>query len=163
MSVPPMRRTRPLDLLAPLLIVGVLAYVVLGFTWGSLPPFDYLLPVPIAALGVIELVMARRVRAAVRHDPGARPMTAIAIARAVALGKASSLVGSGVLGAAIALLLQVGPKSGTVQAAGHDTRVAALVLAGAGLLVVAGLLLERAGVDPNRDRDRDRPEDGDRA
>jgi hypothetical protein len=155
MSVPPMRRTRPLDLLGPLVAVGVVAYVLLGFSYGSLPPFDYLLPVPIAALAVIELVMARRVRAAVRHDPGARPMTAIAIARCVALGKASSLVGSGVLGAAIALLLRVGPRSGTVTAAGHDTRVAALVLVGSGLLVGAGLLLERAGVDPNRDRDRD--------
>jgi hypothetical protein len=159
MSVPPMRRTRPLDLLAPLVVVGVVAYVLLGIAYGSLPPFDYLLPVPIAALAVIELVMARRVRAAVRHDPGARPMTAIAVARCVALGKASSLVGSGVLGAAIALLLRVGPRAGTVTAAGHDTRVAALILVGSGFLVAAGLLLERAGVDPNRDRDGSRERD----
>jgi hypothetical protein len=157
-----MRRTRPVDLLAPLLLVGALAYVLLGLTYGSLPPFDYLLPVPIAALAVIELVTARRVRAAVRHEPGARPMTAIAIARSVALGKASSLVGSGVLGAAIALLLRVGPRAGTVTAAGHDTRVAALLMIGSALLVVAGLLLERAGIDPNRDERGDRDPGDDR-
>jgi hypothetical protein len=86
-------------------------------------------------------------------------MTAIAVARCVALGKASSLVGSGVLGAAIALLLRVGPRAGTVTAAGHDTRVAALILVGSGFLVAAGLLLERAGVDPNRDRDGSRERD----
>jgi hypothetical protein len=85
-------------------------------------------------------------------------MTAIAIARSVALGKASSLVGSGVLGAAIALLLRVGPRAATVTAAGHDTRVAVLLMIGSGVLVVAGLLLERAGIDPNRDRDRDAEE-----
>lgn len=155
MSVPPMRRTRPVDLLAPLVVVGLLAYVLLGLTYASLPPFDYLLPVPIAALAVVELVMARRVRAAVRHEAGSRPMTAIAVARSVALGKASSLVGSGVLGAAIALLLRVGPRAGSVTAAGHDTRVAVLLMIGSGVLVVAGLVLERAGIDPNRDRDRE--------
>jgi hypothetical protein len=154
-----MRRTRPLDLVGPLVVVGVVAYVLLGLSYASLPPFDYLLPAPIAALAVVELVMARRVRAAVRHEQGARPMTAIAVARSVALGKASSLVGSGVLGAAIALLLRVGPRAGTVTAAGHDTRVAVLLMVGSGFLIVAGLLLERAGIDPNRDRDRDRSED----
>ncbi len=153
MSVPPMRRTGPVDLLAPLVVVGLLAYLLLGLTYASLPPFDYLLPAPIAALAAVELVMARRVRAAVRHEPGSRPMTAITVARSVALGKASSLVGSGVLGAAIALLLRVGPRAGTVTAAGHDTRVAVVLMVGSGLLVVAGLVLERAGIDPNRDRD----------
>jgi hypothetical protein len=46
-----------------------------------------------------------------------------------------------------------------VTAAGHDTRVAVLLMVGSGFLIVAGLLLERAGIDPNRDRDRDRSED----
>jgi hypothetical protein len=45
-----------------------------------------------------------------------------------------------------------------VTAAGHDTRVAVLLMIGSGVLVVAGLLLERAGIDPNRDRDRDAEE-----
>jgi hypothetical protein len=154
MSVPPMRRTRPLDLLAPLVVVGVVAYVLLGIAYGSLPPFDYLLPVPIAALAVLELVMARRVRAAVRHDPGARPMTAIAIARCVALGKASSLVGAGVAGAAAGLIARLLPDVRTVEAAAHDAKIGGLLLAATILLVGAGLLLERAGIDPNNDRRR---------
>jgi hypothetical protein len=113
-------------------------------------------PVPLAALASAELVAARRVRAAVRHDPYARPMAAIVIARCVALGKASAAVGAAVAGAAVALLVRVSPDAGSVDSAAHDTRVAVFLLAAAVLLVVAGLLLERAGIDPNRDR-QDRP------
>ena len=91
-------------------------------------------------------------RAAVRHDPHAKPMTAIVIARCVALGKASSLVGAGVSGAALGLLVRLLPDVRVVRAAQHDARVASLLFAAAVFLVVAGLLLERAGIDPNRDR-----------
>jgi hypothetical protein len=82
-------------------------------------------------------------------------MAAIVIARCVALGKASSLVGAGVVGAAVGLLARLVPDAGTVRAAAHDTRVGLLLLGAALLLVGAGLLLERAGLDPNRDRRRD--------
>jgi hypothetical protein len=130
-------------------IVGAAVYVALRFTYDSFPTLQYAVPVPIVALALIEVVIARRVRAAVRHDPNARPMTAIAIARSVALGKASSLVGAGVAGAAVALLGRVLPDAGTVDAAAHDARVGGFLLAATILLVLAGLLLERAGVDPN--------------
>jgi hypothetical protein len=143
-----MRRTRPADLAVPFVIITVTVYVLLRFSYDSLPPLQYLVPVPIAALGAAELVAARRVRMAVRHEPGAAPMTAIVIARCVALGKASSLVGAGVLGAAVGLLLRLLPELRTVTVAARDARVGALLLLAAGLLVVAGLLLERAGVDP---------------
>lgn len=150
-----MRRTGLVDLLVPFFVIGVSAYVLLKVSYESLPPLGYLVPVPLAALAVVEFVAARRVRAAVRHDPYAKPMTAIAIARCVALGKASSLVGSGVAGAAVALLFRVVPEADTVTAASHDTRVAVLLLASCLLVIGSGLVLERAGIDPNRDR-RDR-------
>jgi len=89
-----MRRTRALDLIVPFVAVGVIGYVLLKFNYDSLPPLGDVTPVPLAALAVTEFVVARRVRAAVRHDPMAKPMTAIAIARSVALGKASSIVGA---------------------------------------------------------------------
>ena len=98
-------------------------------------------------------------RAAVRHEPYAKPMTAIAIARCVALGKASSVVGAGVAGASVALVGRVLPDADRVQAAANDLRVGLLVVGSAIVAGVAGLLLERAGVDPNRDR-RDRDRDG---
>ncbi|MCW2595434.1 MAG: hypothetical protein JWR06_1259 [Jatrophihabitans sp.] len=150
---PGMRRTRLSDLAVPLLVIGITVYVLLRFSYNSMPPLQILVPIPLAALGAAELVAARRVGAAVRHDPDAKPMAALVIARCVALGKASSLVGSGVVGGALALLARVLPDVRTVHVAANDARVAALLLAAALLLVVAGLLLERAGIDPGRDRD----------
>ncbi|MCW2496669.1 DUF3180 family protein [Jatrophihabitans sp.] len=148
-----MRRTGLLDLLVPFLTVGLASYLVLRVSYESIPPLGYAVPVPLAALAVAELVAARRVRAAVRHIPGATPMAAIVIARCVALGKASAVVGAAVAGAAGGLLFRVLPDAGTVRAAAHDARVGALLLAASLLTAVAGLLLERAGLDPNRDRD----------
>jgi hypothetical protein len=150
-----MRRTSPTDLVITLIVIGLAVYIVLRASYASLPPLQYLVPVPIAALGIAELVAAHRVRAAVRHDPRARPMPAIVIARCVALGKASSLVGAGVVGAAVALLVRVAPDAGTVSAATNDVKVGAFLLAAALLLVAAGLLLERAGVDPNNKDEHD--------
>jgi hypothetical protein len=151
MSGPSMRRTRAVDLVVPFVVIGLTAYVLLKFSYDALPPLGSLTPLPLAALAAAEFVAARRVRAAVRHDPMAKPMTAIAIARCVALGKASSIVGAGVAGAAGALLARVLPDAGTIRAAAHDARVGALLLGAAVLVVAAGLWLERAGLDPNRD------------
>jgi len=150
---PGMRRTRWTDLAVPCAVIAVAVYALLRFSYSSLPPLRWLVPAPIAALAVAELVAARRVRAAVRHDPNARPMAAIVIARCVALGKASSLVGAGVVGAGLGLVARLLPDVSNVRAAAHDAQVGGLLVAAAVLLVGAGLLLERAGIDPGRDRD----------
>jgi hypothetical protein len=143
-----MRRTNVADLLIPLLLTAGLAYALLRIGYESLPPFQWFIAVPLAALAVAELVVARRVRAAVRHHPQAKPMTALAIARAVALGKASALVAAVVAGAAGALVVKLLPSSGERNTAGHDLRVGYLMLAVSAVLLAAGLVLERAGVDP---------------
>ncbi|MDT4891882.1 MAG: hypothetical protein QOE97_917 [Pseudonocardiales bacterium] len=150
-----MNRTRLVDLVITFVIVGVTIYALLRFSYGSIPPLGLIVPAPLAALGVAELIAARRVRAAVRHLPNARMMPAIVIARCVALGKASSIVGAVVAGAAGALLLRVLPDAGQVTAAANDALVAALLFGAAVLLVVAGLALERAGIDPNRHNGQD--------
>jgi hypothetical protein len=152
MNQPPMRRTSVLELVIPLIVIGLTVYVLLKVSYASLPLLGYFVPVPLATLAIVEFVTARRVRAVVRHDPRARPMRAIAIARCVALGKASAVVGAAVTGAAIGLLARVLPEAGTVDAAAHDARVGWLLLGASILVGGAGLVLERAGVDPNRDR-----------
>ncbi|MEP6599267.1 MAG: DUF3180 domain-containing protein [Actinomycetota bacterium] len=143
-----MRRTAVADLLAAFVVVGVLVFLLLRLTYDSVPPLQYPIVIPIAALGVAELVAARRVRGAVRHEPDAKPMAAIVIARCVALGKASALVGAAVAGGAAAVIVKVAPSARTVRIAGNDLRVAIALLTAAALITVAGLLLERAGVDP---------------
>lgn len=147
-----MRRTRPADLALPFAVLALVSWLLLRFLYDALPPLSWFAAAPLAVLGLAELVAARRVRGAVRHEPWARPMTAIVIARCVALGKASSVVGAAVGGAAAGLLVRVLPDAGTVRAAANDARVGGLLAGAAVLVVVAGLLLERAGVDPNRDR-----------
>ncbi|MDQ2749528.1 MAG: DUF3180 domain-containing protein [Pseudonocardiales bacterium] len=143
-----MRRTRLADLAVPFFVIGVTVYVLLRFSYSDLPPLKSFVPLPLGVLAVAEFVASRRVRAAVRHDPDAKPMAAIVIARCVALGKASSLVGAGVVGAAVGLLARVAPEADTVRSASNDTRVGIFLVVAALLLVAAGLLLERAGVDP---------------
>jgi hypothetical protein len=152
-----MRRTSWADLAVPLVVMGITVFVLLRFSYDSIPPLHYFTAAPLGALAAAELVAARRVRAAVRHDPHARPMAAIVIARCVALGKASSLVGAGVVGAVLGLLGRVLPDVRALKAAANDTAVASVVLGAAVALVVAGLLLERAGIDPGSDQNsRDR-------
>lgn len=147
-----MRRTSTRDLLIPFVLAAVLSYLVLRLAYESLPPFQWFIAVPITALAVVEWVIGNRVRAAVRHKPQAKPMTALAVARAVALGKASALVAALFAGASLGLVAKVLPDSSRTTAAGHDLRVGLVVLLATVLLTVAGLLLERAGIDPNRHR-----------
>jgi len=147
-----MRRTTLGDLAVPFLILGGTVYVLLRLSYDDIPPLSIYVPVPLALLAIAELIAARRVRAAVRHDPNARPMAAIVIARCVALGKASALVAAGVAGAAAALLVRVIPDAGTVRAAANDLRVGIFLLVASLLLAGAGILLERAGIDPNQRR-----------
>src|SRR6266516_1757195 len=134
-----MRRTTLGDLAVPFVVLGITAYVLLRLSYSSIPPLQYVISLPIAGLAVVEFVVARRVRAAVRHDPRAKPMDAIVIARCVALGKASALVGAGILGAAVALFIRVLPDASRVRAAGNDLRVAIFLAIAAVLLIAAGL------------------------
>jgi hypothetical protein len=147
-----MRRTSTVDLLIPFLLAVALSYLLLRLAYESLPPFQWFIALPITALAILEWVIANRVRAAVRHKPQAKPMTALAVARSVALGKASALVAALFAGASVGLVFKVLPDAGRTGAAGHDLRVGLVVLAATVLLTAAGLLLERAGIDPNRNR-----------
>lgn len=149
---PGMRRTRWTDLIAPFFVLGLTTYAFFTFSYHGYLQLKYLVPAPLGALALAEFVAARRVRAAVRHDPHAKPMAAIVIARCVALGKASSVVGAAVAGFTTGLLARLIPDVGKIDIAAHEVTVTALLLAAALLLVAGGLVLERAGIDPNRDR-----------
>ena len=149
-----MRRTRFGDLVIPFLVVGVAAYVLLRYFYDQIPGIAPFAPLPLTGLAVIEFILARRVRAVIAHEPEAKPLTAIAITRLVALGKASSLVGAVVAGASLALVMHVLPDMGRVDVARSDGIVGGLLVIAGVLLVIAGLLLERAGVAPT---DGERP------
>jgi hypothetical protein len=137
-----------LDLVVAFVIVGGLVYLLLRSYYDSIPPVHYQVGVPVAGLAIGELIVARRVRLAVTHDPDAKPMAAIVIARCVALGKASALVGAAMVGACAGLLIRVIPDASTVTAASNDLRVGLTILAASALLLASGLVLERSGLIP---------------
>ncbi len=143
-----MKRTTVRDLVIAFGLFGVLIYLLLRLYYDSIPPLRYQVALPIAGLAIGELIAARRVRLAVNHDPDAKLMAAITIARCVALGKASALVAAAMVGAATALLIKVIPGASTVTAAANDVRVGATLLVCSILLLVAGLVLERSGLIP---------------
>jgi hypothetical protein len=144
-----MRRLGSRELVLPFLIVAAVVYLFLRRDYGSLPPIQVVTAFPLAALAIGEFVAARRVRAAITHRPGSRPMAALVIARCIALGRASALVAAGVLGAVVALLVRVAPDVGQVNAAHHDFYVGLSVGIATLALLVGGIVLERAGIDPS--------------
>ena len=153
---PGMRRTRWGDLAVPFLIIAITVWVLLRSSYDSLPPLQYVLPVPSPPWPWSSSWLARRVRAAVRHDPdGAGRWPPSPSPAASRWARRPRWSGRAWPGPRSGLLVRLLPDVGTVRAAASDARVAGLLLVAAALLVGAGLLLERAGVDPNNDR-RDR-------
>lgn len=150
--------TSPSVLLVVAVAAGLAVNVVVQVAYGDLPPLPLLAGLTAAVLGVADIVLAAVLRARIRRRPGARPIDALAAARAVALAKASSLAGALVGGAWLGLLAYVGPLADEVAAAADDTASAIVGAVGAALLVGAGLWLEhclRTPDDPER-----RPSDG---
>lgn len=147
-----MRRTRPGDVAVLFVLAALAAYALLRAAYAVAPTVQWFMAVPILALAAAEFVAAGRVRAAVLHKPERKPVTAIAIARCVALAKASVLGGAALAGIMTGLLARVAPEAGRVDAAGHDVATGAVVLVASVVLVVGGWWLERATVDPAQRR-----------
>ncbi|MDD7967399.1 DUF3180 domain-containing protein [Actinomycetospora lemnae] len=151
-------RTSPSLLIVAAVAAGLAANVLVQAAYGELPPLPLLAGLTPLVLGIAELVLAFVLRARIRRRPGARPVDALAAARAVALAKASSLAGALVGGAWLGLLAYVLPLSGRVDAAGGDTASAVVGVVGSAVLVGAGLWLEhslRTPDDPGGDAGRD--------
>jgi hypothetical protein len=147
-------RTSPSLLLVVAVAAGLAVNVALQAAYGDLPPLPLLAGLTPLVLGIAELVLAYVLRARIRRREGARPVDALATARAVALAKASSVAGSAVGGAWLGVLAYVLPLRDSVDAAGADTASALVGVVGSGVLVGAGLWLEHSLRTPD---DQDRP------
>lgn len=147
-----MHFTRPRDLLSAGLIGLAVAYLVFRLGYRSIPRLPTLAGVTLLVLGIIEVVLAFSVRSRIRAD---RVLSAISVARAVALAKASSLLGALMLGAWLGALAYLVPKSDVVTAAAKDTGSALVGVCCAAVLVGAALWLEHCCRTPEpRDSDR---------
>jgi hypothetical protein len=140
--------TRPGTLAVIFAGCALLAWLAVRATFQNLP----LLPVTaipaLAALAIAETVVARNVRGRLTGRRSGKPVAAIAIARLVALAKASSAAAAALGGLAAGYLAYVlGLLDKPIPA--RDARVAGATLAAAVALLVAATYLEHSCRDPN--------------
>ncbi|KLL10499.1 MULTISPECIES: DUF3180 domain-containing protein [Protofrankia] len=138
-----MRPTRARELVAAAVVVGVLAYVLLAFTYRDLPRFPRTAPLSLLIVGLAEAQTAAITRRRLQGRPGTRPILPLTVARLAALAKASSLAGAALMGAWAALLGYALPRLDEFGTADTDAVTAGLGVAAALVLLVSGLLLER--------------------
>ena len=158
-SDPSLRPTSISVLIVAGLTAAALGWLLLSFSYSSLPE----LPLsPVIVLGVLALaegLLAQNTSARIQRKPGTLPVDPLAVARYVALAKASSLVGALSAGFSAGLLAWLAMEP--TQAAHTDLPAAAGGLVAAVLLVGAALWLERACRIPERPDSKDE-DDSDR-
>ena len=156
-----MRPTSVSVLIVAALAAAALAWLLLAAFYGSIGPnLPWSPAIVLAVLAVAEGLLAQNTSARIQRKPGAAPVDPLAVARYVALAKASSLVGalsSGFSAGLVAWLLVDGTE------AAHDDLPAGIGgLVAALLLVGAALWLERACRIPEK-RDSEDEDDSDRS
>ncbi|MFD7652745.1 DUF3180 domain-containing protein [Actinosynnema sp. NPDC059797] len=149
-----MRFTKPRDLLAAGLVAGLLAHLLVRLSYDTLPPLPTFAGFTLLVIAAVNLWLAFSLRARILRKPGAEPVQPLTAARAVALAKASSLLGAIMLGAWAGVLVHVLPVRDEFEAAGHDVVSAVVGIVCAAALIGAALWLEhccKTPTDPHRD------------
>ncbi|HEY7592110.1 MAG TPA: DUF3180 domain-containing protein [Actinophytocola sp.] len=152
-----MHFTRARDLVAAGLLAAGTVFLLMQVAYGDLPPLPTFAGVTLLVLAVIEAALGASLRARIRKPEGGRPVQPLTAARAVALAKASSLLGAIMLGAWLGILGYLLPRRAEVTAAADDVPSAVIGLACAAALIAAALYLEWCCRTP-RDQDNQPPE-----
>jgi Protein of unknown function (DUF3180) len=152
--------TRIRDLLIALVLGGIAVHLLLRLFYSDLPPLPTLAGVSLVLVAAGEAAFGYSLRTRIRERPRTvQPATAV---RAVALAKASSLLGALMVGGWLGVLAYVLPLRDEFGTAGSDA-LSAVVGTGCALtLVAAGLWLEfccRTPDDRNSEQDEQRAAD----
>ena len=137
------------DLIGVALVAGLVTTVLLKLVYVDLPTLPRLTGVTFGVLAIVEAALAWQLRNRIARKEGARPVQPLTAARAVALAKASSLVGALMVGVWIGVLVTVLPIVATSPAAGEDRTTALVGLVGSVALVAAALWLEHSCKAPD--------------
>jgi len=137
-----MRPTSISVLIVAGLAAAALGWLLLSFSYGRLPELPWSPVVVLFVLAIAEGMLAQNTSVRIQRKRGTLPVDPLAVARYVALAKASALVAALSLGfsAGLAAWLAMEP----TQAAGDDLPTAGSGLVGAAALIGAALWLERA-------------------
>jgi hypothetical protein len=133
--------TRPRHLVLTGLIAGLVTYLLMRITYDYLPPLPWSAALSTFGIAVVELFLAPSLRARLQGRPRTRPIMPIAVARAAALAKASSVLGAMFTGVWLGLLALLVTRL-DLDVPRRDAVYSLLGLAAALLLVVAALRLE---------------------
>ena len=149
-----MTPTRPATLLGMVVGFALLSYLLVALAYRSLPQLPAFAPISLVMLAVAELGIAKviRDRLARRRPAGGRVLHPIQIARAAALAKASSTAAAVLLGGYAGVLAWTLPRRDQLLGADQDALIAGLSSLACLFLVVAALVLERAGRVPDGPR-----------
>jgi len=150
------RLTRARDLVLAGVLAAVVVTVLLIVAYDSVPPLPVLAGATLLVLAVLELVFTLTLRPRLAGKQGTKPVPALQAVRAVALAKASSLLGAIMAGGWLGVLVYVVPRRSTIDAAAHDTTSGVVGLVSAAALIAAALWLEYSCRAPD---DRDRRDD----
>ncbi|OLF07800.1 hypothetical protein BLA60_26120 [Actinophytocola xinjiangensis] len=137
-----MHFTRARDLVVAGLLAAGVGYILFSTFYADLPRIPRYAGFTLLVLAVVEAVLGGSLRSRIRHRDGARPVQALTAARAVALAKASSLLGAIMFGVWLALLAYVLPRRLDLTAAASDTPGAVIGIGCSVLLIGAALYLE---------------------
>src|SRR4051812_4544141 len=155
-----MRPTSTSVLIVAGLAAAALGWLLLSFSYSALPDLPWSPIIVLLVLAIAEGLLAQNTSARIQRKPGTLPVDPLAVARYVALAKASSLVGAISAGFSAGLLAWLAMEP--TQAAHDDLPTAVGGLVSALALVGAALWLERACRIPEKpdakdEDDSDRP------
>lgn len=140
-----MKPTRIGELVVIAAVVAAGTWILIRAFYGSVPPIPIYAGASLYFVAVVEVVVAFVIRARVRNrqiGSGLRELHPITAARALALAKASALVGAATGGVWVGVLVYLIPQRTVLQSADSDIPGTWVGLGAALALVVAALWLE---------------------
>jgi len=153
--------TRVRDLAAAALAATVISYLFMGLLYRHFPPVTLWTGLSLLALAALEAGWGASVRARIRDGRigvGAGRLDPLAVARSVAVAKASAWVGALALGGWLGVLVYVGQRRSELRVAAADTPGVAIAALSALALVAAAVWLQhccRSPADPADGTDPD--------
>jgi hypothetical protein len=139
--------TKARDLIAIAVIAGIVIYLALRAFYGDLPSLPIFAALMLGVLALVELLLGFPLRARVRS--GTRVIQPLTYARAVALAKASSILGALMFGAWFAAVIYLLPERGHLAAAADDVPAAIAGVVCSAALTGAALWLEHCCRTPH--------------
>ena len=148
-----MNPTRIRTLLQVAVVAGLLGWLVLRYTYATLP-LPWTMAPTLLLLALAEFVSALTTRARIRRRPGTRPVDPLVVARTAVAAKASAYTAAIIVGAFAGLLAHVLPDVST-EAQRLDAIVGGATLVAALVFAAAALFLEYACRVPKPPEERE--------